>query len=103
VRTCFGALFRKVLIERFGADAIGVAFDSQFERRITEHDAGYFGQFFAGQRAERVPAGVQDYVRHVHDKTAGGVASFQDQVELLEETGAKLLTVTYGLLKLRVG
>jgi hypothetical protein len=29
--------------------------------------------------------------------------SFQYQVELLEETGAKLLAVTHGLLKLRVG
>ena len=103
MRTCFGALFRKVLIERFGADAIGVAFDSQFERRITEHNAGNFGQLLTGQRAQGVPAGVKEHVRHVHNEAASGVASFQDQVELLEETGAKLLTVTYGLLKLRVG
>src|ERR1700719_2893029 len=46
---------------------------------------------------------VEEHVRHIHDEAAGGVASFQDQVKLLEETGAKLFAVANGVLKLCIG
>src|SRR5713226_128323 len=93
----------ELLIESFGANAIGVAFDGQLERRISEHDAGYFGQLLACQRTERELAGVKEHVRHIDDQAASGVASFQDQAELLEETRTKLFAVANGLLKLRIG
>jgi len=60
-----------------------------------------FGQLLAGQRTKRVFAGVKEHVRHIHNEAAGGVASLQNQIELLEETRAKIFAVAKGLLKLR--
>ena len=99
----FGALLRKFLIIEFGADAVGVAFNGKPQRRIRKHNPRYFGQLLACQRAKRVFAGVKENVRHVDHQAARGITRFQDQVELLQEVGAKLLAVTYGLLKLRIG
>jgi len=73
-----GALPGKLLIEHFGPDAVGVAFNGQPQGWICEYDAGYFGQLFAGQRTKRVFAGIKQYVGHIDDQAARGVACFQD-------------------------
>ena len=73
-----GALLGKLLIERFGPDAVGVASNGQPQRWIRENNAGDFGQLFAGQRTKRVFAGIEQHVGHIDDQPARGVACFQN-------------------------
>src|SRR5438309_8709114 len=64
---------------------------------MRENDAGNFGELFAGAGLEGVAAGVKEHIRHVDDEAASGVASLQDGIELIEELGAKLGFLGFGL------
>ena len=60
-----GALLGKLLIERFGPDAVGITFNGQPQSRIRENNAGDFGQLFTGQWAKRVFSGIEQHVGHI--------------------------------------
>src|SRR4029077_15540360 len=85
-----GAAFGELLIEVVAADAVGVAFDLEREAGMRKDDAGNFGELLARAGLERVAAGVEENVRHIDDEAAGGVASLQNGIELIEKLGAKL-------------
>jgi hypothetical protein len=91
-----GAIFREALVELVAADGIGVPFDGKFEPGMGEEDAGKASEFFAGGRAEVEFAGVKQDVGHIDDESAGGIASFEDDVELLEELLAEALALAFG-------
>ena len=57
-----------------------------------------FANFLAGQRTQRVLSAVKEHIGHVHNKAAGGVAGLENQVELLQQFGAKFFAVAYGIL-----
>jgi len=96
-RTETGAALGKLLIEFVAADAVGVAFDLKHEAGMRKNDAGDFREFFARAGLERVPAGVEENIRHIDDEAAGGVAGLQNGIQLREELRAKLTFFGFGL------
>ena len=98
----FGTPLREALVVGIAANAVGVAFDSQLEPGIGEHDAADLGQLFTRHRTQRLLARIEENVRHVDDQPASGVASLEDGVELLQQLGAELLLFTLGLLELLI-
>ncbi len=64
------------------AHVVGEAFHFHLQAGVTGDDAGNLGEFLSGTGTERVFAGIEEHVRHVHDEAASCVASLEDQVEL---------------------
>ncbi len=93
----------ETLVVFIATNAIGIAFDSQRQRRIGEHDAADLGQLLARHRAKCVLAGVEENVGHVDDQAARRVASLEDSVELLQQAGAEFFAITLGLLEFLFG
>ena len=52
---------------------------------MAQDHAGDFRQLLPCPRAQGGLAGIEEYIRHVHDEAASCVASFKNQVELAKE------------------
>src|SRR5437879_5449280 len=93
-----GAQLREALVVFVAANAVGVSFHRDVQAGIRENDAGNFRQALAGSGSEFVTAAAEQDIRHIGDKSAGGVASRKNRVELLQEAFAKVLLLAFGLL-----
>ena len=95
-------MFRKLLIHGIGAHAIGVALNGESKVRVGKNDPGYFSELLARYRAKRGFAGVKQHVRQANDETTGGIASGENDVELLQQFSAQFFAIQQCLFKLLI-
>src|ERR1700677_3353588 len=82
-----------------------MTFNLQRQPWMREQDAGNFRQLHLCRRLQRVFAGVEQNVRHIHDQAARGVLCLQNGVELRQKlrahVGSFFLGLGRSLLRLR--
>jgi hypothetical protein len=82
MRERYCTVFGEFVIILISTHTIGVAFHSDSEARMAQNDSGNLGEFLACTRLQRVLAGVEQHIGHVHDQSARCVAGLKDGVEL---------------------
>ena len=79
-----GSLLGEVLVILLATHAVGMAFDLQFQPRVSQENTGHFGQPLPCQRPQGILGRVKENIRHINDEAAGSIASFENQVKLAQ-------------------
>src|SRR6188474_758917 len=89
--------FRQRLIQVRGAHTVRMPLDFDVKPRVRHQHAAQPGELLPGARLEICLAGVEEHVREIDDQSSGGLARFENDVELVAETSAKLVLLAFRL------